>query len=273
MQTLHEKVFRGWPRTSPALNVRKAGDVSHDGLRLRGFDYTSEEGVDLRVWLLTAEKVERPGLVVLSSVDEAGWKEYVAELGPEFKDVLQAGGDVARNDKAFKSTKAVLEKFGWAFATVAPRGIGPTRWSGIGTPEENHIKRRFALVGQTLDGQRVWDVRRALAVLRGQPELKKVPLWLQGKGDMAGIVLYSALFEPDVARLDLWDLPASHAKGPIFLNVRRTLDLPQAVALAFPRRVMLYAASEAEAARTWAWPLELQKALGQEYLKNRPARN
>ena len=95
-----------------------------------------------------------------------------------------------------------------------------------------------------------------------------MPLWLQGKHDMAGIALYAALFEPDVARLDLWHLPASHRDGPTFLNVRKYLDTPQALALAVPRPVKLYVKDEA-AAKAWAWPLELQKALGTESIQVR----
>jgi len=154
---------------------------------------------------------------------------------------------------------------------LAPRGIGPTRILPLPTGPKAHnestdILRRFSLIGQTLDGQRVWDVRRALAVLRSMPELKGVPLWLQGDRDMAGIVLYAALFEPDVARLDLWHLPHSHRQGPTFLNVRRFLDTPQAVALAFPRPIHLYTKEETDA---WKWPLQLQEALGADYLKIR----
>ena len=74
--------------------------------------------------------------------------------------------------------------------------------------------------------------------------------------------------EPDVARLDLWNPPASHHEGPIFLNVRRVLDMPQAVALAFPRPIKLYVKDDAEA-RAWDWPLQLQQSLGQEYLQIR----
>jgi hypothetical protein len=44
--------------------------------------------------------------------------------------------------------------------------------------------------------------------------------------------------------------------------------MPQAVALAFPRPIRLYVKDDAEA-KSWSWPLELQKALGQEYLKIR----
>jgi hypothetical protein len=271
-QALLDQVFHGWPAKPPALDARAAVDVKHDGLRLRTYDFVSEEEVPLRLWLLSAEKVEKPTLVVLNALDEPGWQEWVGELGPAFKDALLLSATPALDAKAFAQNRKVLEKQKWAFAAVAPRGIGPTRWSQAspfdGKPAGQHIVRRFALIGQTLDGQRVWDVRRALACLRTMDELKGVPVWLQGKKEMAGIALYAALFEPDVARLDLWHPPSSHAKGPTFLNVRRVLDMPQALALAFPRRLILYVADDAEAA-AWEWPLRLQKSLGTEHIQIR----
>jgi dienelactone hydrolase len=269
LQALREKVFRGWPDQPPALAARPAAEVKHDGLRLRAYDFASEEGVELRLWLLTAAQVEKPRLVVLTAVDEPGWQEWLAELGPTFQEALQTERLPLRDEAKFQQTRKALEANQWAFATVAPRGVGPTRWAEAGSPAESHVRRRFVLLGQTLDGQRVWDVRRALAVLRDVPDLKEASRWLQGKGDMAGIVLYAALFEPDVARLDLWHPPATHRHGPILLNVRRILDVPQAVALAFPRQIRLYVKSEMEAG-PWEWPLQLQKALGQEHLTVRP---
>jgi hypothetical protein len=268
MRDLSEKVFRGWPAHPPALGSRPVPEVRHGGLRLQAFDFTSEQDVDLRLWLLTAEKVDKPTLVVLTAVDEAGWQEWTQELGPPFKAALQLSRDPKLDEAKFQQNRKALEFHKWAFATIAPRGIGPTRWAGAGTPADNHIRRRFALLGQTLDGQRVWDVRRALAVLRELPELKGVPLWLQGKGEMAGLVLYASLFEPDVARLDLWHLAASHRQGPIFLNVRRVLDLPQALALAFPKQTRLYV-KDADEAKRWEWPLQLQERLEAKYIQIR----
>ncbi len=268
-QALRERVFRGWPQNPPDLNVRPAGDVSHDGLRLRAFDFLSEEAVELRVWLLTSEKVKKPGLVVLSSVDEAGWQEWQASLGPEFRDVLGVSEAPKLDAARFEQHRKALEFHRWSFAVVAPRGVGPTRWSELDEqkrPAGHQIRRRFALLGQTLDGQRAWDVRRALAALRDVKDLKEADRCLQGKGDMAGIVLYAGLFEPAVKQFDLWQLPPSHAQGPTFLNVRRVLDAPQAVALAFPREVRLHLKDEA-ALKDWDWPVRLQKALGAEYLK------
>ncbi|MGH7221688.1 MAG: alpha/beta hydrolase family protein [Gemmataceae bacterium] len=271
-EELSKRVFRNWPDKAPPLNARLAQDVKKDGLRLRAYDFVSEDQVELRLWLMTAEKVDKPTLVVLNALDEAGWQEWIGDLGPAFKDALQLAKEPKQDAARFAQNVKMLQFHKWAFAAVTPRGIGPTRWSEAspfdGKPNGNQIRRRFPLLGQTLDGQRVWDVRRALACLRTVPDLKGVPLWLQGKNDMAGIALYASLFEPDVVRLDLWHPTASHRQGPIFLNVLRVLDMPQAVALAFPRKVRLYVKDDSEA-KVWDWPMRLQKALGQDYLQIR----
>src|SRR4029079_10669625 len=97
-------------------------------------------------------------------------------------------------------------------------------------------RRRFYLLGESLDSQQVWDVRRAIQVLREDKDfLGEVPLWLQGHGSMAGVALYASLFEPDIKRLDLYELPKTHHDGPNFLNVERFLDMPQALAMAAER--------------------------------------
>jgi hypothetical protein len=269
---LREQVFAGWPSRPPALRPRPAAEVTHDGLRLRAFDFVSEDAVELRLWILTAEEVETPSLVVLTATDEAGWHDVTTELGPAFTSALQLVTSVPRDEARFAQTRKTLAYHRWAYATVAPRGVGPTRWSEVSTfdgkPDAQHVRRRFALLGQTLDGQRVWDVRRGIACLRTVYDFSKTPLWMQGRGETAGIALYAAIFEPDVARIDLWHPTTSHRDGPTFLNVQRILDMPQAVALAFPRTIRLYVNDEREAA-AWDWPLALQKSLGKEYLQIR----
>ncbi len=267
-ESLRDKVFHGWPEKAPPLGLKPACDRTRQGLRLRAWDFTSEDGIPLRLWLMSAANVAKPTLVVLNALDEPAWAEWCAELGEDFADVLQFAKPIQRDEAHFKQNQRVLERQKWAFAAVCPRGIGPTKWAEPFSPADSQIRRRFALIGQTLDGQRVWDVRRALAALREQPDLKDVPLWLQGKNEMAGIVLYASLFEPDVARLDLWNLPATHKDGPIFLNVRKYLDIPQALALASPRPVRLYV-KNGEEAKKWDWPIQLLKALGKNSLQIR----
>ena len=232
----------------------------------------------MRLWLIQGEKVDRPAEVIASVVDEAGWNEWVSDLGPAFRAALYGGGNPAPrpypawNEARFAQHRKAMEHYRWAFAVIAPRGVGPTRWSEVsrfdGKPCGNQIRRRFALIGQTLDGQRVWDVRRAVACLKSVKEVKEAPLTLEAKGETAGVALYAALFEPDVAGLDLWNPPASHRHGPTFLNVLTVLDMPQALALALPRKVKLHVKDE-EAAKAWAWTVQMQKALGGEGVKIR----
>src|SRR6185312_6423182 len=98
------------------------------------------------------------------------------------------------------------------FVYGAPRGIGPTAWSGD-AKKQVQIRRRFMLLGQTLDGMRVWDIRRAIQAVRSIKELKGTPLWLQGEDEMAVNVLNAPLLEPDIAGLKLSRLPTSYRSG------------------------------------------------------------
>jgi hypothetical protein len=269
-QALRQRVFGGWPEKAPALAARAAEERTHGGLRLRAFDFVSEREVPLRLWLLTHEQVQKPVEVVLTVVDEGGWAEWVAALGPAFRGALYGKGNPAprpypeQDRMKFEQHRRALQSGKGALAVVAPRGVGPTRWSEAnrfdGKPAGNQILRRFALLGQTLDGQRVWDVRRAVACLREVKEHKGVPVTLQGRGVMAGVALYAALFEPEVSGLDLWQPPISHRAGPTFLNVLTVLDMPQAVGLVLPRQVRLHV--KGDQAKAWDWPVRLQKALG-----------
>jgi hypothetical protein len=138
-----------------------------------------------------------------------------------------------------------------------PRGIGPTAWTSDGK-ERTHIRRRFALLGQTLDGMRIWDVRRAIAAVRAIEGADQPKLWLQASGVMAGNVLYASLFEKDVHRLDLHDLPARHEDGPELLNVLRFTDLPRIAAMAGERsQLRIYA----EDAKPWSFLTQLATQL------------
>ena len=78
-----------------------------------------------------------------------------------------------------------------------------------GCPQGRQILRRFYLLGETLDGMRVFGVVRSVSSLRAVRGMGKVPLWMQANRQMAANLLYASLV-PEVARLDLHDLPESH---------------------------------------------------------------
>jgi hypothetical protein len=147
------------------------------------------------------------------------------------------------------------------YALVSPRGTGKQAWGGD-EKKLTQIRRRFMLLGQTVEAMQVWDVRRAIQAVRTVDGWKTFPIRLEARGEMAAVALYASLFEPPVAELRLYDLPRSHMpQGPHFLNVLRFLDVPEALAMAAERcPVQLFQEKEAgwefaqTTARKLGWP-------------------
>jgi hypothetical protein len=260
MTALKEKVFRGWPSEPAQLDLKPAFSTTRDGVQLSAFDFTSQEPFRLRLYVTHREGLKDFDLVVLNALDERGWSDFLANyrsgFDGELKEELAMPGTPPADAKGYESTQKMFKSFKWVMAYVAPRGIGPTAWNP-GERKQSQIRRRFMLLGQTLDAMRVYDTRRAAEALRGIERLKSTPLWLQGERQMAAIALYASLFTPDVKRIDLHHLPTSHQSGPDFLNVQRYLDLPQALALAAERSpVRVY-----QDGANWAYPQAVASAL------------
>jgi len=58
-----------------------------------------------------------------------------------------------------------------------------------------------------------------------------------GRGVSGARGLYAAILLPEIHQVTLINPPASHREGPIFLNILRYADLPEAAALLSPRRL------------------------------------
>ena len=92
------------------------------------------------------------------------------------------------------------------------------------------------MLGQTLDGMRVWDIRGAVRALNGVPGLGKTPVTVSAHGNMAVNAAYAAIFEPQIKIL-LTNYPASQRYGPDYLNVLKYMDTRDVITLLGPRAV------------------------------------
>ncbi|QDU59899.1 Acetyl xylan esterase (AXE1) [Planctomycetes bacterium Pan216] len=248
---LKERSLRGWPSDPPALGVKTVATKESKGLELQVLEYTSDENLRLPIYVVHGTKRHEPKLLVVTAVDDEGWDKFVQTFGPLFGDAIPEGAEVKTTEKGQKDLQAeiaMMNQQPWAFATIPPRGIGPNGWT-TDKREATHLRRRFHLTGKTIDEGRIWDVRRAIQALRSEEEFGKTRLWVQGEGSAAGIALYAGLFEPDVERFDLHRLASSHKDGPYLMQIMEVLDVPQGVALAFPRKVILYDVDES----SWDW--------------------
>jgi len=143
-------------------------------------------------------------------------------------------------DRPSKITLVVADDTGEAPAAPAgsvvayfsPRGLGADTWTGD-AKKQTHIRRRFMLLGQTLDSMRVWDIRQAIRALKLR--YPAAELRAEGRGTQAVNLLYASLFEPGISGMTLHDLPASHQQGPDYLNVLRVMDIPVALKIAESR--------------------------------------
>ena len=116
----------------------------------------------------------------------------------------------------------------WPACFVSPRGVF-SQWTAKSPP--NYVERSHALLGRTVDEGRVWDIVAAIryGVSNERPNCKVI-----GRGQAGILAAYAALFEPSIKEVVIVDPPTSHRSGPIFLNVLRVLDIPEALGLLAP---------------------------------------
>jgi dienelactone hydrolase len=128
----------------------------------------------------------------------------------------------------------------WPTSPLAPHDAKPAFLKGEGSsykisdprPIANldknaqvQLRRRYMLVGTTLDSMRVFDIVDAV---------KSLPaITLEAEGDMAANALFASLFTDKIKTLRLKNLPATLDKsGPDYLNILRILDIREALVLA-----------------------------------------
>jgi len=250
---LAQQCFAGWPADPGPLNLKQLYVENRGPLTCEAHEFQSQPHVQLRLYVLKTTGIVRarqiiatvPGEKTAGAVSSAG----ASFTDPRAREVLEA----------FGLTEWPASLGDTVLVSLETRGVGASRWSGD-DKKQRHIRRRFMLLGQTLESMRVWDIRRGLQALRQLPGLADLPLRLEAAGTMGVNAAYACLFEPACAGLTLTEIPASHQVGPDYLNVLKVLDIPQAIALAASRQpVRLVLGSPVPEA--WRYPAELARNL------------
>ncbi len=133
----------------------------------------------------------------------------------------------------------------------------PFGWTKKSPP--NYVERAHALLGHTVDEGRALDIIATVRYL-AKDRHGKAKIRIIGHGQGGIVAAYAALFEPSITELVVGDPPASHRDGPIFLNVMRVLDIPEALGLLAPRPLTLINAKDKAFDRT----AEIYKLAGAE---------
>jgi len=218
LEDLRSKSFSGWPERTHAAVAERSSVTRTGDLRIENYTFESQRHVQLRLPIASrARKTDRITLLVTDQIPDPATLR-----GPDWE------GKLADE----------------SYALFAPRGLGDDSWSGD-AKRQTQIRRRFMLLGQTLDSMRVWDIRQAIRALKLR--YPSAELRVEGRGRQAVNLLYASLFEPGISGMTLSDLPASHQDGPDYLNVLRVMDIPVALKIAegrFPVKVQGLAAGK-----------------------------
>lgn len=258
-QQLLAKTFRAWPKKVDAIKP-EVKSITKDGLILKTIFFETQKHVPLELFIaMPAEsdssKIENVNLVVLNQSD---WEHDFKHILPFFPGREAEQASSGESEKRFQDFRKQILATGTPIAYFAPRGIGLSEWNQ-NERKQVQIRRRFYLLGQSLEGMQIWDVRRAIQILRAQTDFANAKLTLHGSGNAAVLCLYASLFETGIAALELEDLPVSHQHGPALLNVLRYLDLPQTLAMAATRSPVVITKARPE---DWSYPAEVSKKLG-----------
>lgn len=250
-QQLQQKVFGGWPNVeqAPASNPRLIHDQQQDGVRFTQFLFTSqfEVTLPLYIWDLGTNQTQtRVGALLQVCDDQHGellkaWSMLAARRSvdelPQDQSQLLAQHIQRMQQQSYRF-----------HVCIVPRGIGPAAWT-LEQKKLTQIRRRFMLLGQTIAGMQVWDLRQALAAFQKiQPDAE---LTIEGEAAMSTVVSLAALGNSDIHEVVLVDPPAHHREAEDFLNLARVVEPRQLASLLLSQGTNLTILSRQDRAGPW----------------------
>ena len=241
--TLLDKAFRAWPKDPVDLNVRKVADAFAEDLVMTSYDFTSQEGIDLRMYLVHRKDLEKAEHAIVHVQGQDDWIDFLAFYQDAFgdRDVLKGEffpDQVPDGLPDFEAYRQKMLKSDVINVMVSPRGVGRTIWDQSERKQVQH-QRRFYLLGESLGGMQVWDVRRALQAIRKIDTAAGATIMIGGYDHSAALVMYASLFE-DVTTIGMTRMAESDIESLPLFNVSRFFNVDQIVAAAASRqRVIL----------------------------------
>jgi cephalosporin-C deacetylase-like acetyl esterase len=205
--TLRSEVFRYFPAEPAPLDAQWGQKSEVQGRSVQAVSFTSFEGLRLKATLSLPAKAagKLPALII------ADHRRGIPVWGNEQPLERNQWGDravliVETLDRGSRALERNLRSFNDDDAL-------------------HHMKRAAMVAGTTIESMQVYELLRAIELLRAVPPVDAARLTITGKGDMGVNAMYAALLDGHVARVVLHSPPASHRQGPHYLGVLRYTDI------------------------------------------------
>lgn len=233
IEQLRKRTFRYTrPANAPALR-----EYRDDGAERRAaygtWVFNSNDGVTLSVRTRHVVDDDTRPLPVLA---------LAAQL--ETSSVFRGGGQSRPNVQSPVET-AVVEVRNTGATSVGPGYL----WT---------VQRTYPLFGETLSERQVSDLLAGISLIRAEQNVGPVAVY--GSKATAPLAIYAALLDDQISEIVLVDPPVTHENPDTaqFLGILRVGDLPQNLALAYPRPITFIGKLPQE----YEWTRQVYEKLG-----------
>jgi dienelactone hydrolase len=228
---LRRRLSSGWPASEDPPTVRKITDAVYKGVRLQVLDYVSEPGLDLRLFVLRDANAPQIKNIDIMVMENEGWADMLASMKFRFeKELADETSLPSKNNINFapdwligKDAFPWDRKFGDVLAFACPRGLGRHCWDFSEKKQVQH-RRRFMLLGLTLEQMQAWDVLQAMRVLKALDGAKDANIHLLAVEEANASTILAALASDDVMELHLQGRVWPKEYSPPLLNAAKTTD-------------------------------------------------
>ncbi|MCB0628326.1 MAG: CocE/NonD family hydrolase [Saprospiraceae bacterium] len=224
-----EHVFANWPDQQLSASLEEMATVRSDAFQLTTFRLQTDAYTGLPLFRIRPRNRSAATKAHVIVLDDNNWPDWMARLAIAFpKEAFWE--DATASSSPGKDLFPELSGYDELYL-VSMRGAGPSRFSGNAF-KQAQIRKRFHLLGQTLQSMETWDLRRAVEAIQKNRTYVEQPLVVSADGISAGMALYAALFIDAKLTLELSHLPESHMAGPYYPGILRYMDMPAAVMMA-----------------------------------------
>ncbi len=241
LKTRREEIQRlslaAWPEELGPVTRKELGKTKNGDWNV-GWDSIDAPGI-LPVTIVKAQNKSRDVRehLIIHVLGEAEWQSLGESLLGEFHRLeaetigVKEPADREEAPPLRDWLREELDPLGSVHVFVAPLGVGPTAFPDDAR-KQIQIRRRFQLLGWTLDGFRALQIRAVLRNIRSEKGVSDLKLHLYGSARMGTNVMLARLFEPPPARLIVpLELKGDDGfrEGADYLNILRLGDYRQFV--------------------------------------------
>jgi len=214
---LSEKVFSSWPKVVEGVSTRLIEQQEFEGFSVNIQGMKTDRFTELPLVSITRKGTQQRKSEI-RILDDETWEVLKQALGNELT--------TEQTNRPNLRSKIIESQLGEndQIIYLPIRGAGPAKFSGD-EQVQLHIRRRFYLLGETLESMQTWDLVQGFRYLDAQGNADQQ---IVARGTTAVMCAYASIFSPG-KQLQLIAPSASHMDSPFYPGILRFMDVPSAM--------------------------------------------